>query len=199
MKEFVRSLIVFALLSIATGIIYPLAITGLSQIEFRRAAHGSLVASGGETVGSSLIGQRFVSPRYFHGRPSAIEKPYDASNSGGSNAGPSNAKYIKEILGRAKEVRKMNGLSPETPVPADLILASGSGLDPHISPQAAAIQAQRVARERGIAESEVRRIIARHIEGPQFGCLGEDKINVLSLNMALDELDHGGKGAADSK
>jgi len=188
MKEFGRSLIMFAVMSLLTGIAYPYIITGLSQIEFRRQAQGSLVVSNGRILGSSLIGRQFPGTAYFHGRPSALEKAYDASNSGGSNSGPSNARFLKEVQSRVGKVRRENGLSPDSPVPADLVLASGSGLDPHISAAAAMLQAKRVASARHMSESEVRSLVEKHVEGPQFGFLGDDRVNVLLLNMALDDL-----------
>jgi len=188
MKEFGRSLIMFVVMSLLTGITYPYIITGLSQIEFRRQAQGSLVVSNDRVLGSSLIGQQFSGPAYFHGRPSALEKAYDASNSGGSNSGPANAKFLKEIESRVAKVREENGLPPESPVPADLVLASGSGLDPHISAAAAMLQVKRVARARRMSESGVRILVENQVEGPQFGFLGDDRVNVLLLNMALDEL-----------
>jgi len=188
MKELGRSIMMFVVMSLLTGIAYPYIITGLSQIEFKRQAQGSLVVSNDRILGSSLIGQQFSGPAYFHGRPSALEKAYDASNSGGSNSGPSNAKFLKEVESRVEKVRKENGLPPESPVPADLVLASGSGLDPHISAGAAMLQVKRVAKARHMSESEARSVVENHLEGPQFGFLGDDRVNVLLLNLALDEL-----------
>lgn len=186
MKELGRSILVFVVMSLLTGIAYPYLITGLSQIEFRKQATGSLVIVGGKVVGSSLVGQHFTRPGYFHSRPSALEKAYDASNSGGSNSGPSNAKFFDDVRARVGKIRLENGLPAESPVPADLVLASGSGLDPHISPEAALIQAGRVAKTRGLGESEVKSLIESHTEGPQFGFLGDSRVNILWLNMALD-------------
>ena len=193
MKQLGRSILLFVVMSVLTGIAYPYIITGLSQIEFRRQATGSLIFSHGKVIGSSLIGQRFTGPGYFHGRPSALERPYDASNSGGSNSGPSNKEFLEEVRARVEKVRRENTLPPESPVPADLVLASGSGLDPHISPESALIQVRRVARARGLPESEVGSLVQSHLEGPQFGFLGEDRVNVLSLNMALDRLNRNGQ------
>jgi potassium-transporting ATPase KdpC subunit len=184
MRELGRALLIFIVLSVGTGIVYPFAITGLSQAVFPEKANGSLIAVGDRVVGSKLIGQSFTGPRYFHGRPSAIEKPYDAGNSGGSNFGPGNRKYLEQVEGRVKLVRGENGVRPDTPVPADLVLASGSGLDPHISIEAAFVQAPRVARQRGLPEEEVRRMIAGMAEGRYSG---QARVNVLELNLTLDK------------
>jgi potassium-transporting ATPase KdpC subunit len=188
MKDFVRSLLVFIVMSLLTGIAYPLAVTGISRIGFHQQAQGSMVTSEGKIVGSSLIGQKFTSAKYFHGRPSALEKAYDASNSGGSNSGPSNAKFLKEVSERVNKVREDNGLKPAASVPADIVLASGSGLDPHISVEAATIQIRRVAKTRGLPESEVKDLVQGHVKAPLLGFIGQNHINVLQLNMALDEL-----------
>jgi K+-transporting ATPase ATPase C chain len=174
-------------MTVLLGFAYPFAMTGISQFLFREKANGSLVVSDNRVVGSSLIGQNFSGPAYFHGRPSAMEKPYDASNSGGTNFGPSNAKFLEEIGKRIEKVRKENTLDPGALVPADFVLASASGLDPHISVEAAILQVPRVAKARGLAESEVKDLVDRHVEGPLFGILGDGRINVLRLNMALDE------------
>ena len=188
MKELIRSLLVFVVLSVVTGLIYPYVITGLSRLESANEAKGSLVVFKGKTAGSSLIGQEFTGAGYFHGRPSALEKPYDASNSGGSNFGPSNRKFLEEVGKRVGRVREENRLALSAPVPADLVLASGSGLDPHISPEAAAIQVGRVAKARGLTEPEVEGLVRSHLEGLQFGLLGKERVNVLLLNLALDDL-----------
>jgi potassium-transporting ATPase KdpC subunit len=188
MKEIVRSVLVFVVMSVFTGIAYPYVITALSHLEFRKQANGSMVVAQGRTIGSSLIGQQFSGPAYFHGRPSALEKAYDASSSGGSNSGPSNAKFLAEVRTRATKIREENGLSSESSIPADLVLASGSGLDPHISLQSAMIQTGRVAKIRRLAESEVQGLVERHMEGSQFGFIGDNRVNVLLLNMDLDEL-----------
>jgi potassium-transporting ATPase KdpC subunit len=183
MKELSRALLMFVVLSIGTGLVYPFVVTGLSQMLFSRQSNGSLILANGKAKGSRLIGQSFTSSKYFHGRPSAIEKPYDASNSGGSNLGPTNKKYLEQVEGRIKRVRNENGMSADAAVPADLVLASGSGLDPDISMDAAFIQIPRVARARGMSETQVRDLVIDAAEG---GYWGREKVNVLELNMALD-------------
>lgn len=188
MKDFVQSLLVFIVMTLLTGVVYPLAVTGISKIGFHQQAQGSMIASEGVVVGSSLIGQQFTSTKYFHGRPSALEKAYDASNSGGSNSGPSNAKFLKEVSERVNKVREDNGLESAVSVPADIVLASGSGLDPHISVEAAMLQIRRVAKTRGLPDIEVNNLVQRHVEKPLLGCIGQNRINVLPLNLALDEL-----------
>ena len=150
-------------MTVLLGLAYPFAMTGISQLFFREKANGSLVVSDNRVVGSSMIGQNFSHPKYFHGRPSALEKPYDASNSGGTNFGPSNAKFLEKVGQRIEKVRKKNGLDPAVPVPADLVLASASGLDPHISVEAAMLQVPRVAKARGLAESEVEDMLLRNM------------------------------------
>ena len=174
-------------MTVLLGLAYPFAMTGISQFLFRQKANGSLVMSGNRAVGSSLIGQNFSHPKYFHGRPSALERPYDAGNSGGSNFGPSNAKFLEEVGKRVEKARKENILDPGMPVPADLVLASASGLDPHISVEAAMLQVPRIAKTRGLQESEVQDALQKTAEGPLFGFLGNGRINVLRLNMSLDE------------
>lgn len=175
-------------MTVLLGLAYPFAITGISQLIFPQKANGSIIDLDIRVVGSSLIGQNFSHPKYFHGRPSALEKPYDASNSGGTNFGPSNAKFLEKVGQRIDVVRKENILDPGTPVPADLVLASASGLDPHISIEAAILQVPRVAKARGLKDTEVRSLIAEHVEGPLFRFFGGKRINVLRLNMSLDEL-----------
>jgi K+-transporting ATPase ATPase C chain len=188
MKELMRSVLVLIVMSLLTGVFYPLIVTGISRAGFQRQAQGSLLRTGDKLVGSALVGQRFSSPHYFHGRPSAIEKAYDAGNSGGSNFGPSNAKFLEEVGRRVETVRKDNGLERTASVPADLVLASASGLDPHITVEAAMIQVKRVAKARGVPEPDVQVLVKRFTEMPLFGFLGEKRINVLRLNLALDEL-----------
>jgi potassium-transporting ATPase KdpC subunit len=188
MKTFKRTLIFFILFSVLTGLAYPLLITGLCQLILPHKANGSLVVANGKAVGSDLIGQNFTSPKYFNGRPSAIEKPYDASNSGASNFGPSNAKFLEEVKKRIGKVREENGLRPDAPVPADLVLASGSGLDPHISLDAALIQVSRVANARKVPEAQMRETVEKLTESPFLGLAGEKRVNVLKLNLAADSL-----------
>ena len=199
MKELVRSLLVLIVMSLLTGVLYPLIVTGISRAGFPRQAHGSLLMTGDTIIGSAIVGQNFSSPRYFRGRPSAIEKSYDAGNSGGSNFGPSNAKFLEEVGGRVETVRKDNGLERTASVPADLVLASASGLDPHISVEAATIQVKRVAKARGMSEPDVQVLVERFTEMPLAGFLGEKRINVLRLNLALDELSRRYSQPSESK
>ncbi|MEP7306849.1 MAG: potassium-transporting ATPase subunit KdpC [Acidobacteriota bacterium] len=183
-----RNLIVAVLMTVVTtvllGVVYPLVITGLAQAMFSDKANGQLIERGGKVVGSRIIGQAFSSPGYFRSRPSAAGTGYDAANSGGTNLGPTNKKLIDAVTAAVAEARKEN---PGTPVPIDLVTSSASGLDPHISPAAADFQVPRVARERRIAESDVRRLVEEHTAGRQLGFFGEAVVNVLELNLALDE------------
>jgi len=176
-------------LTILLGIVYPLAITGIANVIFPHQAQGSLIEHNGKVIGSELIGQTFSSPGYFHGRPSAAgDKGYDASNSSGSNLGPTNKTFISTVQQRLKDILEANpGVDPGR-VPIDLITASGSGLDPEISPAAADIQVARVAKARGIGEDDVRLLIEQNTRARQLGVLGEPGVNVLSLNLALDKL-----------
>jgi len=173
------------LLTVLTGVIYPLTVTGLAQALFRDRANGSLISDNGEVVGSELIGQPFSDPRYFWGRLSATE--YDAAASSGSNYGPTNPALLEAIQARIDALRAVDPDSQE-PIPVDLVTASGSGLDPHISIAAAQYQIPRVARYRGLSEDEVSALVDRFTEGRQFGILGEPRVNLLKLNLALDEL-----------
>jgi K+-transporting ATPase ATPase C chain len=172
--------------TVLTGLVYPGLVTGLCQIIFPRQANGSMVAFNGQTIGSSLIGQNFTKPEYFHPRPSAAGNDgYDATASTGSNYGPTNQKLIDRVKASIDQFRKENP-DYKGPIPADLLTASGSGLDPDISPASAEAQAPRVAEARGIALSQVEQLIASHTQGRTIGFLGEPRLNVLELNLALD-------------
>ena len=174
-----------ALLTVLTGAIYPLAVTGIAQALFRHQANGSLISDNGEVVGSELIGQPFSDPRYFWGRLSAAE--YDAAASSGSNYGPTNPALLEAIQARIDALKAVDPDNEER-IPVDLVTASGSGLDPHISIAAAKYQIPRVARYRGLSEDQLSALVHRLTKGRQFGILGEPRVNVLKLNLALDEL-----------
>ncbi len=189
MSKVIRTSLILLALICVLQLAYVLFVTGVAQTFMPHQANGSLIYVDGKVVGSELIGQSFTSPGYFHGRPSAVD--YDGAESGGSNLGPTSAKLMEEVRQRIEEVRRENGLPPDAPVPADLVLASASGLDPDISVEGAMLQAGRVATERGLAEPEVRALVERHISPPQFGFLGQERVNVLKLNLALDELTRG--------
>lgn len=191
MKHQLRpALMMLLILTILTGVMYPLAVTGLAQLLFPTQANGSLMTRDGKVIGSELIGQYFDEPQYFWGRPSATSPyPYNAAASSGSNLGPTNPVLIEAVKTRVAALRAADP-GNEAPVPVDLVTASGSGLDPHISPAAALYQAHRVARVRGVQESQVKDLVALHTEGRQFGLLGEPRVNVLKLNLALDTVTH---------
>ncbi len=172
------------ILTVLTGFIYPGLVTALCRVLFPRQSQGSLVAANGAIVGSELIGQGFARPEYFHPRPSAAGSGYDPLASGGSNLGPTNPKLKEEVGRSVASFREQNGY--RGPVPADAVTSSGSGLDPHISPAAAEAQVERVARARGLSADQVRSLLAQHIEARTYGFIGEPRVNVLALNMALD-------------
>ncbi len=187
LKQFVPGFRIALVLTILTGILYPGIVTGLCQLLFRQQANGSLIAKNGKVVGSSLVGQNFTKPEYFHPRPSAAGSDgYDASSSSGSNLGPTSRQLIDRVKGDTKKFRKENP-DYQGPIPADIVTASGSGLDPHISPASAYAQAFRVAKVRGISVDQVNQLIAQYTNSPTFGLLGDVRVNVLQLNLALDQ------------
>jgi K+-transporting ATPase ATPase C chain len=185
-RQLLPALLAFVAFTVLLGLVYPLAITGISQLGFSSRANGSLVKRDGVVVGSSLIGQSFTAPKYFHPRPSAAGEGYDGTSSSASNLGPSNPVLVKDVGARIVAYRRENGLAPGTPVPVEAVTSSGSGLDPHISPADAKIQAVRVARARSLPLSEVLDVVQQHADGRSLGFLGEPGVNVLELNLALD-------------
>ena len=194
-REIRPAIVILLALTLITGLVYPLLVTGIAGVIFPYQAQGSLVRRGDTVVGSALIGQQFASDRYFHGRPSATTKPdpadptksvpdpYNAANSGGSNLGPSNKALIDRVQGDIDALKKENASDP---IPPDLVTTSGSGLDPDISPAAALFQVPRVAKARGMPEDRLRQLVTEHTEGRFLGLLGEPRVNVLALNLALD-------------
>jgi len=197
LREIRPAIVVLVALTLITGLAYPLAMTGIAGVLFPRQAQGSLIEQDGKVVGSALIGQVFESDKYFHGRPSAttapdpkdssktVPAPYNAANSGGSNLGPTNKALIDRVQGDVDTLKKEN---PNAPIPQDLVTTSASGLDPHISPEAALFQVPRIAKARNLPEDRIRQLVADNTEGRLFGLLGEPRVNVLQLNLALDHL-----------
>jgi K+-transporting ATPase ATPase C chain len=206
MLSHIRPAVMMVLVMTAlTGLAYPLAITGLAQALFPAQANGSLVMQGNRVIGSRLIGQDFTAPNYFHGRPSAtsapdpkdasktVDAPYNAANSSGSNLGPTSKALIDRVTADIARLRAENPEATKAglPIPGDLVTASGSGLDPDISPEAALFQVARIARVRGLPQQAVQALVESHIDSPLFGLLGEPRVNVLALNIALDKLSGG--------
>lgn len=185
-KHIYPAVAITVVLTVLLGVLYPLAVTGLAKLVFPRQARGSLIEQGGKVFGSSLIGQPFAGPGYFFSRPSAAGSGYDPTASGGTNLGPTSKKLLAEQVGPAAAAARAT--RPGTPVPVDLVTSSGSGLDPHLSPAAADFQVPRVARERGMAEDVVRTLVREHTAGRQWGVLGEPRVNVLELNLAIDAI-----------
>lgn len=184
------AIVLFVLLSAITGLLYPLAVTGVAQLAMPAAANGSLVVRDGQVVGSALIGQSFTDPKHFWGRPSATgPMPYNASASSGSNQGPLNPALSDAVKGRIEAIKAVDR-NNVAPIPADLVNASASGLDPHISPEAATYQVARVAGQRHLLPADVKALVDQHTEGRQWGVFGEPRVNVLQLNIALDSLHH---------
>jgi potassium-transporting ATPase KdpC subunit len=200
LREIRPAIVVLVALTLITGLVYPLVMTGIAEVIFPRQAQGSLIERDGKVVGSELIGQAFTADKYFHGRPSAttapdpndatktVAAPYNAANSGGSNLGPSNKALIDRVQGDIDALKKEN---PSAPVPSDLVTTSASGLDPHISPGAALFQVPRIAKARNLPEDRIRQLVDENTEGRFLGLLGEPRVNVLLLNLALDRMSAG--------
>lgn len=186
-KVIKNSFLMIVIMTLLLGIIYPLLVTGIAQLLFPRQANGSIIYHKGKAVGSELIGQPFSRPGYFHGRPSAAGGGYDAAASSGSNLGPTNPELLYRIAQQEKMVRSENKLAENQKIPADILTASGSGLDPHISPQAAYLQCERVAAARKVPGDKVKAVLVKQIESREYGILGEPRVNVLQLNLALDK------------
>ena len=187
LRQIMNAVRMIVVLTIICGLIYPLIMTALAQAVFPFQANGSIITRGGEPIGSKLIGQNFANSGYFHGRPSSAgDKGYDATNSGGSNLGPTSKKLMDTVADNLKQVREDNGLDEAAGVPSDLVLGSASGLDPDITPAAAYLQVERIAKERGLEISAVQQLVAEHVQGRQWGLFGEPRVNVLELNLALD-------------
>jgi potassium-transporting ATPase KdpC subunit len=200
LKEIRPAIVFIVALTVITGLIYPFAMTGIAGAIFPSQVQGSLIERDGKVIGSELIGQPFTSDKYFHGRPSATvgpdpqdpskttAVPYNAANSGGANLGPTNRALIERVQGDVDKLKKEN---PSSPVPIDLVTTSGSGLDPDITPEGALFQVARVAKARNLPENQIRQLVNDHVEGRLLGILGEPRVNVLELNLALDQLGTG--------
>jgi potassium-transporting ATPase KdpC subunit len=183
-KNLLISLLMTAVTTVLLGVVYPLLVTGIAQVLFPKKANGQLIEANGKVIGSRIIGQAFTAPGYFHSRPSSAGNGYDPLNTNGSQLGPTNQKLIDRVKG---DVATAQAENPGTPVPIDLVTTSASGLDPEITPAAAAFQLPRVAKARGVSEEQLRQLVAAHTEQRQFGVLGEPRVNVLELNLELDQ------------